>query len=158
MNGNGKTKAFALIAVLLIIGTIVGFVISYISYERGEELVEKREPPFRDPFRDFRDTRDTIERRTFTTSFIASIVFTSINIFLLIGLLWVYGNTYARTKSNFMLGLIFFIGVLLIQSFLSLPILHVFFGYIAYGLGPFGFLPHLFETFALIILLMLSLE
>jgi hypothetical protein len=88
----------------------------------------------------------------------AGIVFNSINIFLLIGLLWVYGNTYAHTKSNFMLGLIFFIGVLLIQSIFSLPILHVFFGYSTYGLGPFGFLPNLFETFALIILLLLSME
>jgi hypothetical protein len=148
MNENGKTKALIFIVVLIMAGTIVGAVISHSIYERGKELAEKRGLPF----------KDTWERRIFTISFMAGIVFNSINIFLLIGLLWVYGNTYAHTKSNFMLGLIFFIGVLLIQSIFSLPILHVFFGYSTYGLGPFGFLPNLFETFALIILLLLSME
>ena len=145
---NGKTKALALIIVLFIVGTIMGVAVATISYTRGKELAEKKGFPF----------KDTIERRIFTVSFMASVILNSVNIFLLIGLLGVYMHTYTKTKSGFMLGLIFFIGVLLIQSILSLPPLHILFGYTNYGLGPFGFLPHLFETLAIIILLMLSLE
>lgn len=148
MNENGKTKAIALVIILLIVGTIIGFALSYASLKKGKELAEKRGHPF----------ENSRLVRIFVFRYMASTIIISINILLLLGLLWVYMNTYAKTKSSFMLGLLFFIGVLFIQSLLSLPILHTLFGYTPYGLGPFGVLPHLFETLALVILLVLSLE
>ncbi|MBC7128644.1 MAG: hypothetical protein H5T45_02810 [Thermoplasmatales archaeon] len=68
---------------------------------------------------------------------------TIINLVLLLALLLIYINSFLKTKSSFMLGLVFFIGVLLVQRFLSFY---------------FPSMPHLFETLALIILLILSLE
>ncbi|MBC7081378.1 MAG: hypothetical protein H5T44_03950 [Thermoplasmatales archaeon] len=68
---------------------------------------------------------------------------TIINLVLLLALLLIYINSFIKTKSLFMLGLVFFIGVLLVQRFLSFY---------------FPDMPHLFETLALIILLILSLE
>lgn len=76
-----------------------------------------------------------------------------INAFLLISLLIIYLDSYLKTKSSFMLGLVFFIGVLLIQTILLLPIVRAIFGY-----QPFYSLPYLFEMLALVILLILSLE
>ncbi|MEM2508709.1 MAG: hypothetical protein QW673_00705, partial [Candidatus Thermoplasmatota archaeon] len=68
---------------------------------------------------------------------------TIVNLVLLLILLLIYINSFLKTKSSFMLGLVFFIGVLLVQRFLSFY---------------FTSMPHLFETLALIILLILSLE
>ncbi len=143
-----KTKVFALIIVLIIIGTVIGIAMSYASLKKGKELAEERGHPFENNRR----------ARAFALRYIASIVVISINVMLLVGLLWIYIDTYAKTKSSFMLGLVFFIGVLLIQSLLSLPLLHTFFGYTPYGLGPFGVVPYLFETMALVILMVLSME
>ncbi|MEA2054905.1 MAG: hypothetical protein U9O96_07380 [Candidatus Thermoplasmatota archaeon] len=143
-----KTRAFALIVVLIIIGTIMGIATSYVSLKKGKELAEERGCPF----------ENKKMARVFAMRYMASIVVISINIMLLIGLLLVYMDTYSKTKSSFMLGLVFFISVLLIQSLLSLPLIHALFGYTPYGLGPFGVVPHLFETVALVILMALSME
>ena len=78
---------------------------------------------------------------------------TIINIFLLLALLIIYFDSYLKTKSSFMLGLVFFIGTLMIQSILSIPVIRAFFGF------PYLFsLPYMFEMFALVILLVLSME
>lgn len=142
-----KTKVFALIVVLIIMGTVIGLAISYASLKEGKKLAEKNHP--------FENRRIA---RAFAFRYMAGIVVVSINIMLLIGLLGIYIDTYSKTKSSFMLGLIFFIGVLLIQSLLSLPLVHALFGYTPYGLGPFGVIPYLFETMALVILMVLSME
>ncbi|NIA11038.1 MAG: hypothetical protein GWP10_15250 [Nitrospiraceae bacterium] len=142
-----ETKVFALVVVLIIIGTVVGLAMSYASLKKGEKIAEERGHQF--------DRRMT---RVFAFRYVAGIVVISINIMLLIGLLGVYMDTYAKTNSSFMLGLVFFIGVLLIQSLLSLPLVHALFGYTPAGLGPFGVVPYLFETMALVILMVLSTE
>ena len=151
MGENSKTKFVVYLFLLLMVGTIVGAAMASYAFEKGKEQVEKRwggpKPP--DPLRDNRD---------FTFNFWGSIIFISINLFLLIGLLGIYVSTYWKTQSSFMLGLILFISVLAIQSFLSLPLLHTLFGFTSFGLGFFGVLPHMFETFALIILFLLSAD
>ena len=142
-----KSKVFALIVVLILVGTVVGLAMSYVSLKKGKEIAEERGHPF-----------DRGMARAFALRYTASIIVISINVMLLIGLLWVYMDTYLQTKSSFMLGLVFFIGVLLIQSLLSLPLIHALFGYTPSGLGPFGVIPYLFETMALVILMALSME
>ncbi|HHF55562.1 MAG TPA: hypothetical protein ENL42_01425 [Thermoplasmatales archaeon] len=77
------------------------------------------------------------------------LVFIVLNIFLLLALLILYMISFAKTKSSFTLGLVFFIGVLLIQKVIFLLGMFV---------HSFLFLPPFFETLALIILLVLSLE
>jgi len=143
-----KSKAFALIFVLILIGAVMGITMSYISLKKGKEIAEERGHPF----------ENKRMAKLFALRYTTSVVVISINVMLLIGLLWVYIDTYSKTNSSFMLGLIFFISVLLIQSLLSLPLIHILFGYTQYGLGPFGVIPYLFETIALIILMVLSME
>ena len=66
-----------------------------------------------------------------------------LNMILLLALLIIYLHSFRKTKSYFTLGLSFFIGVLLMQRILFLF---------------FPLIPQLFETLALAILLVLSLE
>jgi len=66
-----------------------------------------------------------------------------LNMILLLALLIIYLNSFRKTKSSFTLGLSFFIGVLLMQRILFLF---------------FPLIPQLFETLALAILFVLSLE
>ena len=151
MGENSKIKIIVYLVILLMVGALVGAVMASYAFEKGKEQVEKRwgGPKPWDPPRD---------SRGFNFNFWGSIIFISINLFLLIGLLGIYVSTYWKTQSSFMLGLILFISVLAIQSFLSLPLLHTLFGFTAFGLGFFGVLPHMFETVALVILFILSAE
>lgn len=66
-----------------------------------------------------------------------------LNMLLLLALLIIYLHSFRKTKSYFTLGLSFFIGVLLMQRMLFLF---------------FPLIPQLFETLALAILIVLSLE
>ena len=67
----------------------------------------------------------------------------SLNIILLLMLLFLYLQSFRKTKSYFMIALSFFIGVLLVQKIMF------FF---------FPLVTQVFETLALVILLMLSFE
>ena len=143
------TKGFALVALLIVIGIVLGLVLSTVSLSLAKEQAERR---------GWRPPADKQLPTEFVFRYYTASIIITINIMLLVGLLGVYLQTYAATKSSFMLGLMFFIGVLLIQSILSLPLLHTLFGYTFFGLGPFGILPGFFETIALVILIILSME
>jgi hypothetical protein len=62
-----------------------------------------------------------------------------VNMALIVTLLALYYRIYSEIRSQFTLGLILF-------------------GYYPFGLGPFTVIPDLFTTFALLVLLYLSLE
>lgn len=142
-------KGFALIALLIVIGIVLGLVLSTVSLSLAKERAERR---------GWRPPHDKKLPSGFVFRYYTAGIIITVNIMLLVGLLGVYLQTYAATQSTFMLGLMFFIGVLLIQSILSLPLIHTLFGYTFFGLGPFVILPHMFETIALVILLLLSME
>jgi len=147
-----KTKALAYLIILLILGIILGASMAQVAYDKSREAAERRWGGGGPPPKPFPENRE------FSFHFWGSIIFISINLVLLLGLLGIYIKTFVTTRSSFMLGLILFISVLAVQSFLSLPILHTLFGFTSFGLGVFGVLPHLFETFALIILFTLSAD
>ena len=151
MVGN-KTKGLVYLVILLIVGVILGLIMADFAYEKSKEAAQNRWGGGGPPPKPFPENRD------FSFNFWGSIVFISINLILLLGLLGIYIKTYVTTRSSFMLGLTLFISVLAVQSLLSLPILHTLFGFTSFGLGVFGVLPHLFETFALIILFTLSAD
>lgn len=136
-----KTKAIVLILVLLLIGAAVGFVLARgslrIAYKRNNERIPE-------------GSRVYLE-----TLFTLSMIIISMNITLILGLLAVYIHTFKQTRSSFLLGLIVFIGVLLIQSILSLPIFPTA---LLESITLFGILPNMFETIALVILFYLSME
>jgi hypothetical protein len=83
-------------------------------------------------------------------------VVSTINMTLSLILLLLYVNIYAKTRSEFTIGLMIFSAILLVQALLSIPLVHQAFGFYEFGLGPFAMLPDLFTFAALIVLLYLS--
>ena len=135
-----KTKAIAIIIILLIVGMFVGLVISRASMNYARE-----------------QNQDANQRvlNLIGTLYALSMSILCINIALLSGLFWIYVDSFRKTKSSFMLGLLLFIGVLFVQSILSLILFPISLGE---NLSLYGILPNMFETLALIILLYLSME
>ncbi|MEM2321106.1 MAG: hypothetical protein QXS79_04405 [Candidatus Bathyarchaeia archaeon] len=85
-------------------------------------------------------------------------VISTVNIVLVLFLLLIYLDIYRKTGAQFTLGLIIFSLVLLLYTLSSNPFIHMFFGFRAFGLGPFAILPDTFALVALIVLLYLSLK
>lgn len=81
-----------------------------------------------------------------------------VNVVLIISLMSIYYGIYRQIKSNFTMGLILVMLVLLMYALTSNPLIHVAFGYQAQGLGPFAMVPDIFTTFALGVLLYISLD
>ena len=88
----------------------------------------------------------------------ANSILSAVNIALLIVLTFIYIDIYVKTRSQFTIGLIIFALVFLVKDFTSSPLIVSLFRFRAYGLGPFEFLPGLFEFFALSVLLYLSVR
>ncbi len=88
----------------------------------------------------------------------ARTVFSTINIVLLIVLIVNYGMIYRKTKSEFTIGLLLFGVFFLVKDVTWSPFIVNFAGFGVFGLGPFAFLPDLFELVALSVLLYLSIE
>jgi hypothetical protein len=153
-----KVKAILMLFILLIIGVIIGLIVSFGSLG----ILQRRIGDI-----------DTIRLiwGAFSTNFIIDSIIICMNLTLLSGLFWSYKNSFKKTQSPFLLGLILFITVLFIQSFLSLPILNVLTSVMTIGAKQgftnilltyqsaiFSIIAHFFETIALIILYHLSNE
>jgi hypothetical protein len=140
---NPRTKSIGIIILLLIIGVIVGFVVSSLSINYVSQRIEELNPSFQ------------LLVRAFVDMYTLDTVITCINILLLLGLFVIYVNTFYKTQSSFILGLMVFVGILFIQAIFSLPVLHVT---ITYNLSLFNIIPNMFEAIALVIMLYLSME
>ena len=126
-----------IVVAFVIIGIVLGILMAGGTYKKVSEKLHER----------------GWKGKEIALQYSSNVIFVTVNLFLLLALLVIYFNNYMKTKSAFMLGLVFFIGVLIIQTILSLPFIRIIFGY------PYFFpLPHFFETLALVILLILSLE
>jgi hypothetical protein len=90
--------------------------------------------------------------------YLARTVFSTINIVLTIILIVNYVSIYLKTKSEFTIGLSLFALFLLIKDITWSPFIIGFAGFGTFGLGPFAFLPDLFEMAALLILFYLSIK
>jgi len=85
-------------------------------------------------------------------------VVSTVNIALAIILFLTYIGIYQKTKSEFTVGLMIFSIIILFYTLTSNPITQWFFGFSAFGLGPFAMLPDIFACIALSILLYLSVK
>jgi len=94
----------------------------------------------------------------FEIFYVAFTIISTINIALLVIVLLTYINVYSKTRSPFTIGLIIFAFAFLLKDIASHPFVAGLFSFRAYGLGPFAFLPALFELAALSVLLYLSLR
>lgn len=90
--------------------------------------------------------------------YLAFTIISTINIALLVIVLLTYINIYSKTRSPFTIGLIIFALAFLLKDIASHPFVVGLFSFRAYGLGPFAFLPGLFEFAALSVLLYLSIK
>ena len=155
-----KAKGLIVIASLIFIGIVVGFIFSTIGFNSIKDAIQQSGY----------QTTDVQERR-FSLIYTASMIINCVDIILLIGILWIYLDSYRKTKSSFMLGLTFFIGVLFTRSIVTLVTVHsLFIEYvraipvltkafvIGGGFGTFSFFLNVFEIIAICILLYLSME
>jgi hypothetical protein len=85
-------------------------------------------------------------------------IISTINIALLVIVLLTYISIYSKTHSPFTIGLIIFALAFLLKDIAAHPFVAGLFSFRAYGLGPFAFLPGLFELAALSVLLYLSVK
>ena len=90
--------------------------------------------------------------------YVAFTIISTINIALLVIVLLTYISIYNKTRSPFTVGLIIFALAFLLKDIASHPFVTGLFSFRVYGLGPFAFLPGLFEFAALSVLLYLSLR
>jgi len=146
---NPKIKAVSIIVLLLVIGLVVGLIISQISMNYASDRIGRQHKD---------NDKLSLLIRSYADMYTLETTFICINIFLLFGLLFIYLDTLKKTQSTFMMGLLLFIGVLLVQSILSLPILQTSLSHGYHIPTLISILPAMFETIALIILLYLSME
>ena len=86
----------------------------------------------------------------------ASAFFSFVNVLLLLGLIWVYGNAYRRIRAQFTAGLLFFTALFLVQNLLALYSFLAMFMYYAADVGGFVLAYTIVQTAGLIVLLWLS--
>jgi len=90
--------------------------------------------------------------------YVAFTIISTVNIALLVMVLLTYISIYNKTRSPFTIGLIIFALAFLLKDIASHPFVTGLFSFREYGLGPFAFLPGLFECAALSVLLYLSIK
>jgi len=88
----------------------------------------------------------------------AETVVSSLNIALLVYLLFTNSDMFRKTRSKFTFGLLIFSLAFLVKDLTSSPFVIWVFGYRQQGLGPFALVPNLFELIVLCTLLYLSSE
>ena len=90
--------------------------------------------------------------------YVTEAVISSLNIALLIFLLVINADMLRKTRSKFTFALLIFSAAFLVKDLTSSPLMIWLFGYHQEGLGPFAFLPDLFELVVLCTLLYISYE
>jgi len=90
--------------------------------------------------------------------YLAHTIISTINIILLIALLYMFINVYKKTRSEFSFGLIIFGLAFLLKDITASPFIANAFSFYPSGLGPFIVLPDLFEFAILTTLLYLHIK
>ena len=87
-----------------------------------------------------------------------SALFSFVNVLLLLGLIWVYGNGFRKIRAQFTAGLLFFAGLFLVQNLLALYSFLAMFMYYATDVGGLVLAYTIVQTAGLVVLLWLSLR
>jgi len=156
---NPKTKTIATIFGLIIIGIIIGYIISIFSLQII--ITELNKLPIQiDPIRINRSAN----------YYTGALICLTVEIIILIGLLYVYCESYRKTKSRFFIGLNMFILALFIRSILSIISLHniasdyirvspyISRTFLTPGFTELNFIVYIFEIIAFSIFFYLSME
>jgi hypothetical protein len=94
----------------------------------------------------------------FELYYTARTILSTVNIVLTVILILNYASIYLKTKSDFTLGLVLFASFFLVKDVAWSPFVIGLIGFGTFGLGPFAFLPDLFEMAALLVLFYLSVK
>ncbi len=146
MNKNSKVL---LLALALVVAS--AFAVFFINL-----VVEQASPPPNFPFTP--RIRTPYNPADIELYYLARTVVSTLNIGLLIILIVSYVSIYYKTKSEFTVGLLLFAVFFLIKDVSWHPFVVRMAGFNVFGLGPFAFLPDLFELIALSLLVYLSIE
>ena len=160
-----RMRSVLFIFILIIIGFIVGQIIGTIS---GSNLIEQLEMMENQYPGKFELTANQINQIIGGYLVITTIL--CIDIILLIGLIYVYLNTFLKIRSRYLIGFVIFVGVFLIKSVSNLLALTPLISepikaaplaitpLLKGGYGPFGSYFMIFEILAICILIYLSRE
>ena len=135
-----------LIVAILVIVAVVATVWAFVLIQQHANYLERHAPS------------PGFVRGDFELFYVANTIISTINIAMLVFLILIYVNIYVKTRSPFTIGLVIFAFVFLVRDLTSSPFVTSMYGFRAYGLGPFAFLPSLFELVALSVLLYLSVK
>ena len=165
-------KAIKIILLLFVCGVITGLILTNIFVNEANQRIEKMgelDRPFKNGNFSF-----TLEQLTFSDVILPSIgvVIVCISTYLLAGLIAIYIKIFLKTNSRYIVGLLFFLAPLFIQSIFSVNTLRSLFvssaipyrhiresiGFGIGGLGSILVILSIFEIIGLSILLYLSSE
>jgi hypothetical protein len=110
---NPRIKALIVITGLILIGILVGYIISYFSLE---VLIDKVD--------NLTIKIDQMRIDRSVNYYIGAVIILTIELVLLVGVLFVYFDSYRKIKSRFLIVLNIFIVALLVKSVLSIISLH----------------------------------
>jgi hypothetical protein len=164
-------KAIRMIVTLIILGIITGLILSFVFINEANQRIqdiENRDRPY------FKNGDFNPEPLTISDIIIPSfgVIIVCISTFLLLGLIIVYVKIFLKTNSKYIVGLLFFLTPLFIQSIFSINTLRSLFvssaipypgiresvGFGIGGLGGILVMVSIFEIIGLTILLYLSSE
>ncbi|RLF59653.1 MAG: hypothetical protein DRN27_02035 [Thermoplasmata archaeon] len=163
---NPKMQSIIMISVLVIIGIIIGYLISSAASPYLIDNIEQK------PHHNWGENENLtqIQKDHIISGFSISIIIFTVEICLLIGLISIYVNIYTKTKSKYLMGFVIFVGIFLIKSIAQLismtPLFteslragpNVITPLMKNNFGPFGIFFTIFEIIAICILLHISNE
>ena len=141
---SNRLKLGLMVAIVVVVAIIATFGAKILIHQRLPYLERRVSPSF--------------VAGDFELFYLANTIISTVNIVLLVFLILIYVNIFLKTRSPFTVGLLIFAFVFLVRELSSSPFVTSIYGFRAYGLGPFAFLPSLLELVALSILLYLSVK
>jgi hypothetical protein len=149
---NKRSRIWVVVIGLIVLAGVLAGIWAYYTFENTTIISVE-------PFNPFNPRpRPEFNPADLEFYYIARTVFSTINIGLLAILTAAYAMLYAKTRSQFTIGLLIFAAVFLMKEITSSPFVIGVFRFSISGLGPFALIEPLFETAALSVLLYLSIE
>jgi len=140
---NRTQKIVILLTTLIVLTAVVAILLA--TYKNSLAPSFHPRPTFTNP-------------QDFELYYYARTVFSTINIVLIVILIVNYVSVYLKTKSEFSIGLLLFAMAFLVKDLAQSPFIVQGAGFNIFGLGPFAFLPDMFEMVALMVLFYLSVK
>lgn len=85
-------------------------------------------------------------------------IFSAVNVFLLLGLIWIFASSFRKVRAQFTAGLLFFAALFLLQNLMSLYSFLAMFMYYAPGVTGFMLAITIVQTAGLAIILWMCLR